>query len=126
MIKKFSEILEANRDAVIDLMKDAYRDSLERPDMQWTIYINDDGSVDYLEQPAGGNWVYGELLEGLCEIVYTFNNQYWNSSIMIETTIEDTIEWLVSEMDNGGYDEIIDRRIEELRRDENYMLDKMF
>lgn len=103
------ELVEKNHDNIIENLEKAYRDALERTDLQFTVTLFEDGTVQTLTETAGSNWSYTAVHEGTAIEIKTYCFQCSSYKDFEYDNEEDYIEDSVSEYD---FENDIDNAIE--------------
>lgn len=110
------ELIEQNHDSIIEKLEKAYKDALERTDLQFTVTLFDDGTVQTLTETAGSNWGYTAVYDGTAIEIKTYCFQCSSYEDFGYDNEEDYIEDSVSEYD---FENDVDNVIEYLKRRES-------
>ena len=110
------ELIEQNHDSIIEKLEKAYRDALERTDLQFTVTLFDDGTVQTQTETAGSNWSYTAVHDGTAIEIKTYCFQCSSYEDFGYDNEEDYIEDSVSEYD---FVNDVDNVIEYLKRRES-------
>ena len=110
------ELIEQNHDSIIEKLEKAYRDALERTDLQFTVTLFDDGTVQTQTETAGSNWGYTAVHDGKAIEIKTYCFQCSSYEDFGYDNEEDYIEDCISEHD---FENDIDNVIEYLKRRES-------
>lgn len=110
------ELIEQNHDSIIEKLEKAYKDALERTDLQFTVTLFDDGTVQTLTETAGSNWGYTAVHDGTAIEIKTYCFQCSSYEDFGYDNEEDYIEDSVSEYD---FENDVDNVIEYLKRRES-------
>ena len=107
------ELIEKNHDEIIEKLEKAYKDALERTDLQFTVTLFDDGIIQTLTETAGSNWGYTAVHDETAIEIKTYCFQCSSYTDFGYDNEEDYIEDCVSEYD---FENDIDNVIEYLKR----------
>ena len=107
------ELIEKNHNNIIEKLTTAYKDALEREDLQFTVTLFDDGTLQALTETAGSNWSYTAVHDETAIEIKTYCFQCSSYTDFGYDNEEDYIEDCVSEYD---FENDIDNVIEYLKR----------
>lgn len=105
-------------DKLREVIEQAYENSLRRTDLQFTIYLDEDGNPYEFTDVAGGNSMPMKAWEGKHKFVCSFCNQCWCVEDIFGGDSEDMIntlkEFIEEPIPDRKYDEEFEEEEDEL------------